>query len=374
MGRIIFLVLVVVLSLTGCDTDKTGQSGLTAEQIEQVPIVPQKTLPHASGGFVLAVGGETITSDEIIYPVLWQLAPLARGSDFESFMAKASGPLEQMVMSRISNLLLYNMAKADAGENFEDVLEKAADAEVKKFIARYGNDYAKAEYAIKQRGMDWESFKDYQKKMIISQSYVSSQLTETEPITYSELVNAYSAMKDTVFTKKPFVTFRLIDIEPAKLEVSDTNKPAVQQARELAANIVRKINEGQDFAELAKQYSHGYRRDFGGLWEPREPDSLASPYDILATTAENMQPGRTTQPIEAGGHIFIMRLEAKQAGSVEPFEQVQDQLEERILFDRRKKAIEKLESKLIEQAALANRRAFLDFCLRKIYELSNQQN
>ena len=165
--------------------------------------------------------------------------------------------------------------------------------------------------------------------------------------------------------------FRLIDIQPAKLEVSNPDKDRWELARELAYRLLARIEAGEDFGELAKQYSHGYMREFGGLWKPVQPQSLASPYDVLAAVAKKTEAGRFAGPIEVPGHIFLMKLEEKQSEGYEPFENVQEKVEEKIIFDRQNKVFNRLYAILIEQAKFGETGEFINFCLGKIYQMSN---
>ena len=370
MHKCAFLSVSALLLIAGCGGGDKPR--FTEEELADIPLGQKTGLPEASGGFVLAVGGETITSDEIIAQLIEYFRPVAQSSDFVTFKQQAGPQLEHILMTEVSNILLYSQAKRQAGEDIDELLEKLADAEVRKFVVSFGSDYARAEQALKQDGMDWASFKEYQKRMILSQSYVASQLPESKPITYSELIDRYNRMRDELFTTPAKLKFRLIDIQPEKLEIEDPNESRQELAKRLADELIGRIHRGEDFGELAKQYSHGHRRTFGGSWKPIQPASLAEPYDILAVEAERLKPGQFAGPVEAGEHIFIMKLEEKQAESIEPLEKVQSQVEAKIKFDRRKKAVDELGAKLIQQARVGNRDAFIDFCLRKIYWISNQ--
>ena len=370
MRKCVFLSALVLLLMSGCGgSDKPR---LTEEELARIPFAQKTGLPEASGGFVLAVGGETVTSDEVIAPLIEHLKPIAQRSDFERFKEQARGQVEQVLTNKISNILLYREAKRKAPEQIDEALERLAEAEVRKFIVSFEGDYARAEQALKQMGMDWASFKEYQKKMMLSQSYIASQLPENKPIIYSELLDCYDKMKEEFFTTPAMLKFRLIDIEVAKLELSDPNQNRQEQAKQLANELLRRIQAGEDFGKLAEQYSHGHRALFGGLWKPVQPGSLAKPYDILVAEAERIEPGQIAGPIETGGHIFIMELVEKRPESVKSFEEVQKEVEAKINFDRRKQAVDELNAKLVRQAALTQRDEFIDFCLEKIYQMSSR--
>jgi parvulin-like peptidyl-prolyl isomerase len=373
MRKCAFLTVLMLLLIAGCGGGDGSKPKFTEEELSLIPLAQREGLPEASGGFVLAVGGETIPSDEIITePLLEYFRPIAQKSSFEQFKEQAGPELEQLLATRVSNILLYQQAKRDTGVDIEDALEKATEAEVRNFVASFEGDYAKAEQALKKMGMDWRSFREYQKKMILSQDYIRQQLPEHRPVTYSELVSCYNELKEEFFAIPATITFRLIDIQISKLKAADPNRSQLEQARELANELVGRLQKGEDFGELAKQYSHDYRASFGGLWKPVQPQSLAKPYDILAAEAEKIEPGQIAGPIGGGEHIFIMKLEEKKPKSFQPLENVQKEVEAKITFDRRKKTVDEFSAKLVQEAALNERGKFIDFCLKKIYRLSNQ--
>jgi len=371
MHKLVFLPVCVILLFGGCGVG-AKKPRFSKEELSKIPLAQRDGFPEATGGFVLAVGGESITSDEIVGPLAEYFRPAAQTSDLYQFKANAGGQLKELVLTKVTNILLYNEAKKHLGENIDEALEKAVEAEVRRFIVSFEGDYARAEEALKEMGMDWADFKEYKRKEIVNQSYIASQLPDEEPVTYRELMSRYNEMKEKVFSMPGTITFRLIDIDSAKLEVADANQGALERAKELAMELRLAILMGEDFGEVAKKYSHGHRAMFGGLWKPLRPSSLAEPYDVLAAEAEKLEPGQIAGPIEAGEHIFIMKLEEKQVTNAEPFEKVQKEIEQTIELERRKKAVDELEAKLLQQAALSNVDAFIDFCLEKIYRINNR--
>ena len=216
-------------------------------------------------------------------------------------------------------------------------------------------------------GMDRRSFKERQKKIILSQEYIRQQLPENKPITYSELLDCYNKMKEEFFVRPAALKFRLIDIDVAKLEVAEANGNRQKQARELASELLGRIQAGEDFSKLAEERSGV---SFIGFSNPIQPANLQKPYDILAAEAERIEPGQITRPIETGEHIFIMKLEEKRPRSFKPLKEVQEEVEAKIMLDRRKLAIDEFMAKLMQQAALGEKGEFIDFCLEKIYRMS----
>jgi len=379
MRKSAFLSVLMFLLIGGC---QGGKSGLTSAELERTALMQKIELVEAAGGLVLMVGGETVTSDEIIespverseavVPLAEHFKPIAQMSDPDQFKEQARGQVEELLTAKILDILLYQDAKRQAGKNIDEGLKMAAEMEWRKFILDYGGDQAKADEALKQRGMDRKSFKEEQKRTILIQSHIASNMADERPVTYRELIECYNQMKDEFFARPAMIRFRLIDIQPARLEASNPNKNRLELAKELANDLLGRIKAGEDFGELAKQYSHGHRRQFGGLWKPVQPQSLAAPYNILAVVAEKANAGQIAGPIEASGHVFIMELEEKQLEGYEPFEKVQQNVEEKVIFDRRSKVINGLRAKLMQQAKFGETGEFVDFCLEEIYQMSKQ--
>jgi peptidyl-prolyl cis-trans isomerase SurA len=371
----------LVLWLIGGCGEK-GKGGLTEGELSRIAVTQKIELVESAGGLVLMVGGEAITSDEIIrLPVelgdkfespLENLKTAAQTSSPERFKVRARGELKSVVMNKISDILLYQEAKKQAGEGIDESLDKVAEKEVRKFVLSFGGDEAKADEALKKMGLDRKSFKERRKKYILTQSYLGMKMPRYRPATYREMAEYYERRKDELFLKPTTLQFRLIDIEPAKVDIADANQNRLEEARKLAQELLGRIKAGEDFGALAQQYSHGLRRESGGLWQPVQPESLANPYDILAAEAQKIEPGQVAGPIEAGEHIFIMKLEEKQAGGYEPFEKVQKQVEERILYEQRNDVVERLNAKLVEHAGLGKTDEFVDFCSEKIYQMNKQ--
>jgi hypothetical protein len=371
---LMFYILVICL-VSGCE--EKVKSTLSDEEYERIASSQKPDRPD-----VLIVRGETLTCEEIIrsptdrnrsgVSLIESLQSMAKTNSLNNFKQLAHAKVEEAVMSKVSNILLYQEAKQQLGENVDEALDKAAEGELRKLILSFGGDEARAIEALRQQGMDRKTFKEQQKRLILTQSYIVSKLPENRPITHGELVEYYNELKNEFFLTPAVLQFRLIDIPTSRVDTPNPDANQLEQAKELAKELIRRIENGDDVGELAKKYSHGHRREFGGLWKPRAPESLAEPYDVLAVKAKEMQQGEITGPIEAEGHIFIMKLEKKADKGYVPLEKVQQQLEQKIHADRRKKAIEELNARLLQQAALGNTEPFIQLCLEQIYQINNE--
>jgi peptidyl-prolyl cis-trans isomerase SurA len=250
-------------------------------------------------------------------------------------------------------------------------LDAAAEQELRRFVLQHGGNNAQADEALRALGMNRTTYKEYKKKQMLAQYSVSSKLPRNSPITYSEMMAAYNEMKEAVFIRPGAIEFRLIDIQMAKVELTDPNEDLITATRAVAEGLVTRICAGEDFAKLAEEYSHGHRQAFGGLWPARDPESLAEPYTILAEVAEQIEVGQIAGPIDVPGHAFIMKLEAKRGRAYKPLAEVQEQVEARIRTDRRREALLELDADIATQTNVADTEPFLDDCLARLYRTMN---
>jgi parvulin-like peptidyl-prolyl isomerase len=355
---------------------------LTDAELEQIAITEKIQTVEKAGGLVLVIGGDTITSDEVLSAsadrygdaktIAELLKPIAKDNDPNRFKELSRGPLKDVVLGRISAVLLYQHAKREIGKNANEALDTMAEKELRKFVLKYGGDEAKADEALRAMGMDRKKFKDEHNKLVITQSYVASKLSYKRPVTYGELVECYEKHKGELFRTEAKLKFRLIDIDILKVPVKSLDENRAEAARKLGEELAKRARAGEDFAKLAEEYSHDHRRTFGGLWPEVNPDSLAEPYTALAELAKQINPGEIAGPAEVVGHVFVMKLEGKQLEGYEPLEKVQGQVNDRILTDRQNEAISRLNDRLLREAAIGETDEFIEFCLNKIYAMSRE--
>lgn len=376
-----FLIISSCLMLTfliGCgsssgtkkaDIDEAVLAKNVPNEIEFAPA------PPVSGGLVLSINGDAIASDEIISAAMESLEAIEPGNNYPDFAEQMAPAVKQILDNKIADILLYQEAKKSLPGNVDDeALDKFVEQEVQRYISRFGGNYAEAQENLKKFGFeDWKSFYRAKKKQMLIEMYVSKQTSEKYPITHSELLDYYDLVKNEYFAIEGFIEFRLIDIIIENL--IDANEVSTEQAKirakQLAEEIMDGLNSGEDFAELAKACSHGDRASYGGLWKPVRSPSLVKPYDAVEKTAMSLQPGEVSEPIESVGHIFIVKLEKKQFDESEPFEKVQQQVEQMLVFERRKELVDELFNKLVSRADIGNAKEFTEFCLEKLYRQNN---
>jgi len=358
--------------MAGCAGSR--KATLTEEEIRQKTYAPRPTRADE-----ILIGGEVITCEDVMMstseedtsgPTLKErLEKRAAEVLFDQFLTETRPVLQQRLNRNIiTRIVLSKRAKRELGEKSDDMLDKAAEKELHRFVfEEHGGNGAEADAALQRRGMNRSTYKERIKRDILAEYVIRSKIGRTRPVTYGEIVAKYNEIKDEEYLQDAILQLRLIDINVARTPLENADDDPLQKARQLAEDLRKRIDAGEDFAELAKQYSNDPRSSQGGLLSPRAPDAYAAPYDVLAQKARGMKPGDVAGPIEVVGHFFLMKVEVNQDRGYIPLGEVQSQVREEILRDRRSAAADELENEIVQQAALTDTTQFIDRCLEKIY-------
>jgi parvulin-like peptidyl-prolyl isomerase len=371
LGTVVCLAALFILG-SGCGDKK---SALTPEEVKRMTLAQKPERPDR-----LIVCGETITWEAVMMSPTEQranvpslregLEKLAQETTVAQFLEQAR-PITQLKLNRIiRDIVLAQRGKRELGKDLEaSKLDAVAEKELRRFVVEHGSNGAAADAALAEMGMNRATYKEYVKRQSLKEYLIHAKDIRDDPITYGDLVARYDELKDKYYLQPGVVQFRLIDIQPTKMELTDPNEDPIAKTRGLAAELRKRIDAGEDFAALAKQYSHDARGKEGGLWKPRDPGSLAAPYDLVGKTVRTMKPGEVAGPLETEtlGHVFLVKLEEKQEQRYQPLSEVQEEVRANIVDQREKKMEKDLLAEVTQQIALADTDRFVDYCLQRMY-------
>jgi peptidyl-prolyl cis-trans isomerase D len=107
----------------------------------------------------------------------------------------------------------------------------------------------------------------------------------------------------------------------------DASDEEVAKAKERIEDILKKAREGQDFAELAKQYSEGPSKDKGGHLGSFRREAMVKPF---ADKAFSMQAGDISEPVRTRFGWHIIRVEKVNEASVTSLADAKDQIRKQL--------------------------------------------
>jgi peptidyl-prolyl cis-trans isomerase SurA len=127
--------------------------------------------------------------------------------------------------------------------------------------------------------------------------------------------------------------------EQVKLRMIVLNKPVgdTNQTRQLAEEVLTKLNEGAAFPEMASVYSQGSQRSQGGDWGWVEKSVLRKELSDVAFT---LKPGERSGVLETPEACYLMLVEDRRPEHIKPLNDVRDDIE-RILSNQRRDRLQK---------------------------------
>ncbi len=252
-------VLVSALVLTGCGTP-------TLKNGEEV---------------VASVDGKKFTANELYEELKAQGGSTVLVNMFDTYIVNKEIETDDDAKTYAdSQYESYKSSYESNGQNFEDTLETAgyedADAFKEALIVEY-------------------------KKQKITEDYVKSSLTDAEIQSYYD-DNIYGDIEGAHILISPDTTDDMSDEEITKAE---------EKAKKEAEDIIKKLNDGEDFAKLAKEYSddEGTAEDGGKL-----TITYGEVVDEFWNAASKLKDGKyTKEPVKSDyGYHIIYRESAKE--------------------------------------------------------------
>jgi peptidyl-prolyl cis-trans isomerase SurA len=119
-------------------------------------------------------------------------------------------------------------------------------------------------------------------------------------------------------TEKEFEAFLKTDESLLELEPELFVRQILVQTLSEAKKAITKINNGENFSDLAKEISISSNAMNGGAMNWRKAPEMP---ELFANALENKKVGELTEPIESGAGYHILKLEDKRG----PFVQYEDQ-------------------------------------------------
>ena len=284
--------------------------------------------PTVVNGIAVIVGDAVITYKDL---------QLALADDLEMLERRYAGRPEELE-KRFADLqkskldeMVENQLVLQEFERAGYVLpESYFQGRINEDIKRYG-DRLTLTKTLQAQGITFETYRKRIREREILRAMWQQKVPNEPLISPTNIENYYVEHLDD---------FRLEDQVRLRMIVL-TNAPGVSSTK-MAEEIVRKLDEGVPFGELARVYSTGSQAADGGDWGWVEKKVLR---EDLAKVAFSLQPGQHSGVIETPQGIYIMLVEDKKVSYIRSLSEVRDEIENIL----RARETERLREKWINQ-------------------------
>jgi parvulin-like peptidyl-prolyl isomerase len=289
----------------------------------------------AVNGIAVIVNDTIITRQEVneyIRPAAQTMLSTIR--DREAAEQRLSRLYEAGTEDLVKRQLILAEFKS-AGYNYpESIIEDRIEERIK---TQY-RDRAQLMQDLHARMTTYENFRKQQREEILIVAMRQAKLPQDIVISPQKILDFYQSHQ-TNYAVAEEVRLRMIVL----------NKGANDNggARARAEDILRKINEGAAFAEMARSYSESPQAKDGGEtgWATREQIRKE-----LADIAFTLEPGKRSGVIDLPEAVWLLQVEEKRPARVRPLSEVRDQIERELRITESARQEEKWVKRLKEKS------------------------
>jgi len=199
--------------------------------------------------------------------------------------------------------------------------------------------------AAEDQGVSWEDFKQSIRNQIIAQQVIRDEVGRHVNVSPSELQAYYNQHKED-FDQPEQV--RVSEILIATANPDDASQVAA--AKKKADDDYAKLQAGGDFADIAKSSSGGPTAAQGGDLGEFKRGGLFPSSKSLEDQVFALKSGQFTEPIRTRQGFLILKVNEHTAGGVQPFKDVEPQVEDAVGMAKMGPAMRDYLTKLREDA------------------------
>ncbi|KGX86165.1 peptidylprolyl isomerase [Pontibacillus marinus] len=205
----------------------------------------------------------------------------------------------QELKDRYGDKLLHEMVVTEVLDDKYEVTEEEVKKEVQKYKDQYGNKFGQA---LQQMGMKNEK--------------------------QFENVIEYSLLQEKAATAKVEVTDKEIQQHYDRMKTKIEASHILVKSQEKAQEIMKKLDNGAKFADLAKEYSQDPSGKNGGKLGTFGPGKMVQPFE---DAAYSMEVGEISKPVSSQFGIHIIKVTDKiENKDVKPLEEIKGDIKRQL--------------------------------------------
>ncbi|RME69653.1 MAG: peptidylprolyl isomerase [Verrucomicrobia bacterium] len=274
-----------------------------------------------ANGIAAIVENRIITVGDIrreIQPLLPQIRMQSRTE--AEFRKNIESVEDEIIQNLVDQVLIVKDFYSDEKRR---IPPNIIDEEIEeRIITQFEGDRSKFLEYLRAIGKTQREYRQLVTEEIIV-GYMRGQMRKSEAVVSPvKIENFYVEHRDR-FYQPDRAHIRLIKLS----RIADEDEAILEQTAE---TILKRLEAGESFADLAREFSQDSRKEEGGDWGWLNREDLR---EELADAAFALEPGQHTEPIRLGDDIYILYLEDKRDAGIQPLEEVRDQIE-RILVSQ----------------------------------------
>lgn len=271
-------------------------------------------LLRLGNGIAAIAEGQIITVQELrreLEPVVPRLRAEARTA--QEFSQRIDELSREVLQNMIDRIIIVKAAE-DKGIM---IPQSYIDQEYNDVISRdFGDDRRRFLDYLKARGETARDFRrDIYKRVVVN--VMRQEMRRSQSEISPERIEDFYVRNKLRFYQGEALHLRQIILSPMADE-------GLVTLRQTANQVIRELESGANFGDVARKYSQDEMSRSGGDWGWIERRDIRKE---LSDIAFSLKPGDYSEPVELGGTIFILYAEDKREEMIQPITQVRDIIE-----------------------------------------------
>lgn len=242
----------------------------------------------------------------------------AMSANEEEFRQRVQALQHEVVQSLVDRILVI---KEFENKGFQ-LPESIIDNEIQIILVNeFDGDRSAFLRHLQERGITTRTFRREVRENLILR-IMRGQMRQSQAVVSPVRMEEFYRKNPHLFTEEEAVLLRII-------ELSTITAEPLEVLRQTAEKILAELEEGTSFGDLARRYSQNApsRASGGNLGWVKITDLREDWKEPIA----NLQPGETSAPIQSGRSLFILLVEDRREGGVQPISRVRDRIEEELV-------------------------------------------
>ena len=299
--------------------------------VPQPPPAPSRPSgPVEVNGIAAKVNGRVITKNQVSFmlaPIYAQLVTQfpRRGPEFERLFNDSKNKVLDELIDREIIMDEFKQLGATIKPN---VIDEEVDRQIREL---YNGNEAKFLEELKKNRLTMDGYRTMTQDKLVVQAMRAKHFSDAPPPLPNEIQKEYAEIRNTLRdTSKDVISFQKIFI-PRTDPANPVATPETQLA--IAEGLLKQIQDGTDFAELAKTNSKDAFAEAGGVQENVPRTDLSPEFASILFEAEV---GKAIGPLEDPAGFTVVKVTKKDLGPAPPLsdKKVRELVEDRV---RRKK-------------------------------------
>jgi peptidyl-prolyl cis-trans isomerase SurA len=202
-------------------------------------------------------------------------------------------------------------------------------------------DLDELEKAVSSQNINWEDFKSNIRNHLLTQEVIRREVGSHINVSHDEMMKYYEDHK------KDFIRPEQVALSAIEIKTEGKKESEIPELKAKAQKLHDRVQDGEDFGELAKRFSDGATAQQGGFLGVYKRGELSKE---LEDTVFKMKKNEMTDVIETKQGFLVLKVLEHYDEGQQSFDKVENEIQERLYSEKMEPALREYLKTLREQS------------------------